>query len=75
VNLYLLSRPFGTVGYDENAALVVRAETEHAARLIASSVSCQEGKAVWLDGVVSVALLATGARGEPGAVLVSFRAG
>ena len=75
MNLYLLERPFKTVGYDQNAALVVRAETEVDARAIASVASEHEGKAVWLDGVVAVALLATHVDGARGVVLCSFRAG
>jgi hypothetical protein len=75
MNLYLLERPFKTVGYDENRALVVRAETERDARAVASGVASGEGKVVWLDGTAVVTLLATRVSGERGTVLISFRAG
>lgn len=75
MNLYLLERPFKTVGYDENRALVVRAETEADARAITSVAAEHEGKAVWLDGTATVTLLATRAKGDRGVVLCSFRAG
>jgi hypothetical protein len=47
--LYILNRPEPECSFDELREVVVRAEDEGEARLLASEFRGDEGKAVWLD--------------------------
>jgi hypothetical protein len=68
--IYLLTRP--TCGYDENAAMVVRAGNATEARWIAASEAADEGKDVWLHTATCEVIRATG---ESRLVLRDFNAG
>jgi hypothetical protein len=76
LNLYLIERPFTTVGYDQCRGFVIAAQSVPEARLIAARTKGCEHAAVWFDPAtpcthIGVALAGT----APGVVLTSFRAG
>lgn len=71
--IYLLSRPWRDVGYDENVAKVVRAESEAEAREIANEDTSDEGK-IWEDEQL-VTIVEVPSEGDPEEILVSFLAG
>lgn len=53
LSTYKLERPQGSVGYDENRAMVLVAVSPAAARKLAASNAGPEGRAVWLDQLQS----------------------
>jgi len=77
VNLYLVKRrPVSPIGYDETAAVVVRATGPVHARRMAARARGEEGFKPWRDtGLSRVLLLARDVKGRPGVVLQDFRAG
>lgn len=75
MRLWIILRPDEEPpAYDVANGFVVRAESESAAREIASKNSGDEGRSVWLDPekTTCVELMADG---EPGCILVDFNAG
>jgi hypothetical protein len=74
MKLWLLKRFTETPVYDVNNGFVIRAETENAARDIASQQRGDEGPETWTDIGLSTCEELT-ADGEIGVVLRDFNAG
>ena len=53
MKLYLLQRPHENVGYDENEAFMITANSPKKARALAASLANDEGNATWLDPKLS----------------------
>ena len=75
MKLWLIERHEDDVGYDESAGFVVRAETEHAARVLASKRRRgDENPSVWLDQNESSCEQIT-EEGDEAVILTDFKAG
>lgn len=74
MNIYAIKRPFDEVNYDEQAGVVVVAQTEQAAREIAAMRPGDEGTKAWLNPTESECSLIGQSDLGPFLVLRDFRA-
>ncbi|HSG19963.1 MAG TPA: hypothetical protein VLA31_04265 [Burkholderiaceae bacterium] len=77
MNIYSLTRPAGTIGYDEAAGFVVVASSSKEAREIAANNRGDEGSAMWLeaDRTTCQKIGTASLSQKAGKVLRDFRAG